>query len=72
MPRCINSESKEVVFLYKLDKLSILLEPNMLSEPDMFAVVTFLTVGLLGILGLLVVYIARGVNYLKQISEKQS
>jgi len=36
----------------------------------MFAIVTFLTVGLLGVLGLLVVYVARGVQSLRKIEDK--
>jgi hypothetical protein len=38
-------------------------------EAHLFMVVTVLTAGLLGILGLLVVYIARGVNSFSKIAQ---
>ena len=36
---------------------------------DLFEVVVFVTVGLMGVLGLLVVYVARIVKHLKQIAD---
>ena len=41
----------------------------MLTTAEMFAIVTLLIVGLLGVMGLLVVYIARIVAHLKAISK---
>ena len=42
----------------------------MFTSAGIFGIAVFLTVGLLGVMALLVVYVARGVKYLQDIAEQ--